>query len=240
MQFEFENCLLDTDVRELRRGAETVSVEPQVFDLLVYLVQNHDRVVTKDDLIASIWGGRIVSEVDAHQPRQRGAQGDRRQRQGSTPDPHRTAQGPALCWQDRRPSSRHRKRRRTTPSRAHARTSQDIKFCTASDGVRIAYAEVGSGPPLSRRTGSTILSTTGKARSGAAFFMHSPLTTGSFGTINAAMVCQPGTSPIFRSKPSFATSKALLMLRASKNFRCSAFRRAARCRSPIRSGIPNG
>ena len=62
MQFEFETCLLDTDVRELRRGAETISVEPQVFDLLVYLVQNHDRVVTKDDLIASIWGGRIVSE----------------------------------------------------------------------------------------------------------------------------------------------------------------------------------
>jgi TolB-like protein/Flp pilus assembly protein TadD len=37
-------------------------VEPQVFDLLVYLVENRDRVVSKDDLIASIWGGRIVSE----------------------------------------------------------------------------------------------------------------------------------------------------------------------------------
>ena len=39
-----------------------VHVEPQVFDLLVYLVQNRDRVVSKDDLIASVWGGRIVSE----------------------------------------------------------------------------------------------------------------------------------------------------------------------------------
>ena len=37
-------------------------VEPQVFDLLVYLVQNRDRVVSKDDLIASVWGGRIVSD----------------------------------------------------------------------------------------------------------------------------------------------------------------------------------
>ena len=36
--------------------------EPQVFDLLVYQVQNRDRVVSKDDLIASVWGGRIVSE----------------------------------------------------------------------------------------------------------------------------------------------------------------------------------
>src|SRR5271154_815794 len=39
-----------------------VHVEPQVFDLLVYLVKNRDRVVSKDDLIASVWGGRIVSD----------------------------------------------------------------------------------------------------------------------------------------------------------------------------------
>ncbi len=37
-------------------------MEPQVFDVLVYLVQNRNRVVSKDDLIASVWGGRIVSE----------------------------------------------------------------------------------------------------------------------------------------------------------------------------------
>src|SRR4029079_17607959 len=48
--------------RELRRGAEPVHVEPQVFDLLVYLVENRDRVVSKDDLIAAVWDGRIVSE----------------------------------------------------------------------------------------------------------------------------------------------------------------------------------
>ncbi len=44
------------------RGAEAIAVEPQVFDLLIYLVQNRDRVVTKDDLIATVWRGRIVSE----------------------------------------------------------------------------------------------------------------------------------------------------------------------------------
>ena len=62
MQFVFADHTLDTDRRELRRGAEPVAVEPQVFDLLVYLVQNRDRVVSKDDLIASVWGGRIVSD----------------------------------------------------------------------------------------------------------------------------------------------------------------------------------
>ncbi|HKH27191.1 MAG TPA: winged helix-turn-helix domain-containing protein, partial [Sphingomicrobium sp.] len=50
------------DRRELRRGSELIPVEPQVFDVLVYLLQNRDRVVSKDDLIASVWGGRIVSD----------------------------------------------------------------------------------------------------------------------------------------------------------------------------------
>jgi DNA-binding winged helix-turn-helix (wHTH) protein len=62
MQFLFENHTLDTDRRELRRGSERIAVEPQVFDLLVYLAETRDRVVSKDDLIASVWGGRIVSD----------------------------------------------------------------------------------------------------------------------------------------------------------------------------------
>ncbi len=61
MQFHFGNHVLDVGRRELRQGAQGITVEPQVFDLLVYLVQNRDRVVSKDDLIASVWGGRIVS-----------------------------------------------------------------------------------------------------------------------------------------------------------------------------------
>src|SRR5262245_20261465 len=62
MQFLFTDHTLDTDRRELRHGSEPVAVEPQVFDLLIYLVQNRDRVVSKDDLIASVWDGRIISE----------------------------------------------------------------------------------------------------------------------------------------------------------------------------------
>ena len=62
MQFVFGDQALDVDRRELRRGTGAVAVEPQVFDLLVYLLENRDRVVSKDDLIASVWGGRIVSD----------------------------------------------------------------------------------------------------------------------------------------------------------------------------------
>ncbi|HUI94913.1 MAG TPA: winged helix-turn-helix domain-containing tetratricopeptide repeat protein [Xanthobacteraceae bacterium] len=63
MQFVLTGYLIDTAVRELRRGSETVAVEPQVLDLLIYLVENRDRVVSKDELIASVWGGRIASDA---------------------------------------------------------------------------------------------------------------------------------------------------------------------------------
>jgi TolB-like protein len=62
LRFLFNNQILDVDRRELRRGSDLIALEPQVFDLLLYLVQNRDRVVSKDDLIASVWGGRIVSD----------------------------------------------------------------------------------------------------------------------------------------------------------------------------------
>ena len=62
MEFVFDNHRLDTERRELHRGPERIAVEPQVFDLLIYLLQNRDRVVSKDDLFASVWGGRVVSE----------------------------------------------------------------------------------------------------------------------------------------------------------------------------------
>jgi len=62
VQFHFSNHVLDVDLRELTRGGESVAVEPQVFDLLVHLIENRDRVVTKDDLIETVWDGRIVSE----------------------------------------------------------------------------------------------------------------------------------------------------------------------------------
>ena len=78
--FVFSGHILDPDRRELRRGQEAIAVEPQVFDLLLYLVRNRDRVVSKDDLIAAVWGGRVMSGLDLDQPHQCRPQGDRRQR----------------------------------------------------------------------------------------------------------------------------------------------------------------
>jgi TolB-like protein len=63
LRFLFGQHVLDTARRELHRGAEQIVVEPQVFDLLVYLLQNRERVLSKDDLLASVWGGRIVADA---------------------------------------------------------------------------------------------------------------------------------------------------------------------------------
>jgi TolB-like protein/cytochrome c-type biogenesis protein CcmH/NrfG len=62
VQFIFDDNTLDTERRELRRGGAPIAMQPQVFDVLVYLLQNRERVVSKDDLIALVWHGRIVSD----------------------------------------------------------------------------------------------------------------------------------------------------------------------------------
>jgi TolB-like protein len=62
LRYLFEDCALDIDRRELRCGPRLVAVEPQVFDLLAHLIRHRDRVVSKDDLLATIWQGRVVSE----------------------------------------------------------------------------------------------------------------------------------------------------------------------------------
>jgi TolB-like protein len=62
VRYEFGEHSLDVDRRELVRGGDQIPIEPQVFDLIVYLVRNRERVVSRDDLITRIWDGRIVSD----------------------------------------------------------------------------------------------------------------------------------------------------------------------------------
>jgi len=60
--YEFGQYSLDVNRQELRHGADLIAIEPQVLDLLQYLIRNRERVVSKDDLIANVWNGRIVSD----------------------------------------------------------------------------------------------------------------------------------------------------------------------------------
>jgi DNA-binding winged helix-turn-helix (wHTH) protein len=62
MRLLFGDCAVDVERRELRRAGKAVHVEPQAFDLLVYLINHRDRVVSKDELLEAVWNGRIVSD----------------------------------------------------------------------------------------------------------------------------------------------------------------------------------
>jgi TolB-like protein/cytochrome c-type biogenesis protein CcmH/NrfG len=62
LHYFFDSFSVDTDIRELKRDGKLIALEPQVFDVLVFLIENRDRVLSKDDLIASVWRGRAISE----------------------------------------------------------------------------------------------------------------------------------------------------------------------------------
>lgn len=150
MQFIFADHVLDTDRRELRRSGGLIAVEPQVFDLIVYLVRNRERVVSKDDLIEAVWGGRIVSEstLTSRINAARKAVGD----SGEDQRIIRTIPRKGfrfVCNIDQIDQAGESPAAPTVkPLSSPASLRQEIKFCTASDGVRIAYALAGQGPPL--------------------------------------------------------------------------------------------
>jgi len=141
--FSFDDFTLDCERRELHARGANIPVEPQVFDVLVYLIENRDRVVSKDDLIASVWSGRIVSDstLDSRINAVRKAMGDSGERQQYV----RTIARKGFRFVGDIKSA-------SAPGPAAAppqsTLNQEVRFCTASDGVRIAYALAGQGPPL--------------------------------------------------------------------------------------------
>ena len=145
MLYLFEHFRLDEERRELRSDGNTlVPVGPQVFDLLTYLIKNRDRVVSKDDLIASVWGGRIVSDstLDSHINAARKVVGDSGKEQRLIRTTTRKGirfVGEVIEKADNGLSA---------PVESPSGIQQKVQFCTASDGVRIAYALAGQGLPL--------------------------------------------------------------------------------------------
>ena len=145
--------MLDTARYELRSGGEVIRVEPQVFDVLTQLVRNSDRFVSKEELFDSVWGGRFVGEaaLTSRIKAARRALGD----DGESQRLIRTVRGrgyqfvgtlitdtPSAPPAPPPPSSPEPDE--PPPPRQH------IAFCRAADGVRLAYAVAGEGPPLVR------------------------------------------------------------------------------------------
>jgi DNA-binding winged helix-turn-helix (wHTH) protein len=143
MVYRFEDCELDPARFELRRGGETVHVERQVFDVLAHLLAHRDRVVTKAELLDAVWGDRFVSDsaLTSRLKAARRAIGDdgRDQRLISTVYGVGYRFVAAVADDVSVPSE--------SPV-ADRRAGQEIRYCTSPDGVRIAYACTGSGPPL--------------------------------------------------------------------------------------------
>jgi pimeloyl-ACP methyl ester carboxylesterase/DNA-binding winged helix-turn-helix (wHTH) protein len=152
--YEFDDCLVDPGRFELRRGGAVEHVEPQVFDVLVHLIRHRERVVTKTELLDTVWGDRFVSEsaLASRLKSARRAVGD----DGAAQRIIRTVFGRGYQFvapvEERTPMATVTP---ITPVRdiehvplAEEPLHQTIRFCTASDGARIAFATMGSGPVL--------------------------------------------------------------------------------------------
>ena len=145
MRFRFGNHLLDVPRRELRCRGELVEVEPQVFDLLLFLIRNRDRVVSKNDLVGSVWGGRVVSDatIDSRMKAARQAIGD----SGAAQSLIRTLPRKGFRFVGAA------EEQVTSPAEPPPEASvprQDVRFCRSSDGVTLAVATCGTGYPLVR------------------------------------------------------------------------------------------
>jgi DNA-binding winged helix-turn-helix (wHTH) protein/pimeloyl-ACP methyl ester carboxylesterase len=142
--FFFEDNVLDPGRRELRCKGALVAVEPQVFDLLMFLIQNRERVVSKDDLIAGVWDGRIVSDstLTSRINAARRAIGDSGEQQRLI----RTVARKGIRFvgavrEGEEPSD-------VSAPVATPAPNQEVTFCRSADGINLALAAVGAGPPL--------------------------------------------------------------------------------------------
>jgi len=147
MTYAFEACELDTERFELRRDGALVPMEPQVFDVLDYLVRHRERVVSKEELLDNVWGDRFVSEsaLTSRIKAARRAIGDDGQAQRCI----RTAHGRGYRFvADVRSAAAGDPSASARQDLQRRRREQIIRFVTADDGVRLAYSTVGDGPPL--------------------------------------------------------------------------------------------
>ena len=150
--YVFGDYELDTRLHELRRAGDRLHVEPQVFDVLAHLFASRDRLVTKDELLDRVWGHRYVAPttLNSRIKHARQAIGD----DGSAQRVIKTVHGigfrvVAHVVERTSADAAADGARATNGALAPQQPlSQRIHFCTAADGVRIAYASSGTGPPL--------------------------------------------------------------------------------------------
>jgi len=147
MIYRFGDYALDTSGFELRHGDDFVPVEPQVFSILAFLIENRAQVVSSDDLIASVWNGRIVSEatLSSRISAARQAVGD----SGAAQEVIKTIRSRGFRFMAEVTEIENAHPGKTARSNSPF-SNQKIRFCESGDGTQIAYATIGAGPPLVR------------------------------------------------------------------------------------------
>ena len=153
MIIRFGDCELDVERRELRLAGSTVHVEPQVFDLLTYLIANRDRVVTKDEIFKAVWNGRFVSEatLSSRLNSARQAINDSGQTQAlirTVPRRGFRFVGEVREPRDAPPTTQSTAQNDTPVPEQDLVGNQTVTFCRTPDGVRLAVAVVGNGNVL--------------------------------------------------------------------------------------------
>ena len=148
MLYRFEDYTLDADRRELRRGPALLPLAPQVFDLIEYLIRHRERVVSKDELLAAVWRGCIVSElaITTRINAARAAIDDSGEEQRLIRTLARKGfrfVGGLLEEPAVQPGPTHER-----PQSVATPLRQEISYCRAPDGARLAYAKVGAGARL--------------------------------------------------------------------------------------------
>lgn len=141
MEFVFGDVEVDAGRFEVRRSGVAAAVEPQVFDLLLYLILHRDRVVTKAELLDNVWGDRFVSEsaLTSRIKAVRRVVGD----DGRAQKVVRTVHGRGYRFVAEVDEREH-----LAVDHPSAAARQSISFCRAPDGTRLAYAVSGAGTPL--------------------------------------------------------------------------------------------
>jgi pimeloyl-ACP methyl ester carboxylesterase/DNA-binding winged helix-turn-helix (wHTH) protein len=145
----FADCEIDLDRREFTRAGHAIHVEPQVFDLLVYLIANRERVVSKDEILDAVWNGRIVSEttLSSRINAARQAINDSGQAQAlirTVPRRGFRFVGTIALRDDAVASQQPA----GSVSISRAASGQHVTFCTTADQVRLAVSTVGTGDVL--------------------------------------------------------------------------------------------
>lgn len=142
--YRFAGCEFDVAQYELRRDGDIVHVEPQVLDVLAHLLANRHRLVPKTELLDTVWGDRFVSEsaLTSRLKQARRAVGDDGRQQGVIATVHGRGYRVVAPVEEFGTDATLGAHPVAVP------VDQDVRYVVSDDGVCVAYAAAGSGPPL--------------------------------------------------------------------------------------------